>query len=401
MSNYRLYTALTWLWFLLISVLTVLKIAPDNLNADILINSVMSLQKLTLYYWGQNRILNVLPLTVAWIKNPALNLAAVLVVTSMCFYGLLYLISRFASFMTRTENEKETTLTVFIIISSVFLFVFNAHFISEITIWHIEYSLPALLLIFSFFKLLCRKKSTNDWREFIAPVIAIILAIGINPSIVIPAVLTPMATAIYRKSINLTEALLIIVSGFAFLIWHLVASAYNDASLYNGFSLDILYSGLPKVIDGFLHSVNLLMLLVLFVIILIGKVVLFGLKDEQKYGFHENPVFLYATHMAILFSIGWLFLFSGNRWVETNQFSVRYFIYIFFALIFIFALHTSLILKCFSAKKQTILAGLLAIVATSSIVSTITASAASFDNFIRNLGAISIQEIIGLFGHPS
>jgi len=203
----------------------------------------------------------------------------------------------------------------------------------------------------------------------------------VNPATVIPAVFIPMAVAIYRKNINLVGGLSIATSGFAFFVWHLVSNVYNDTSLYNGFSIDTLYSGLPKVIDGFLHSVNLLELLVLLFIILTGKVAFFSLKDEENYGFYKKPVILYATHMAILFSIGWLFLFSGNRWVEINQFYIRYFIYVIFSLIFILALHISLILKCVSVKKQTILTGLLAVFTASSVISTITESSISFNNF--------------------
>jgi len=381
MNNFKLYTAVTWFWFLLISVLTVLRFAPDHLHADILMNSVMSLQKLTPYYWGQNRLLNVLPLAVSWIRNPVFNLAGVLAVTSMCFYGLLYIISRFASFMAQSENEKGTALAVFIITSSAFLFVFNSALIPVVTIGHIEYSLPALLLAFSFFKLLCGKNGTNGWREFIASVVAIFFAIGINPSTVIPAVFISIALVIYRNRINLIGVLPIIASAFSFFVWSLFSKMYGDTLSYNEFSIDILYSGFSKVIDGLLHSVNLLELLVLLVMILAGRVLKFGLKDERKYRFHESVAISYAIKVAVLFFIGWLLLFSGNRWVEMNLFDIRYFVYIIFSLIFIFSLNVVMILSCFSFKKQKIIVGLLAVIAISSMASTVTASAISFKNF--------------------
>jgi len=381
MNNYKLSTALTWLWFLLVSALTALKFSPDFLHADILINSVMSLQKLTLYYWGQNRILNVLPLAFAWIRSPALNLAAMLAATSMCFYGLLYFMSRFASFIARSENEKETTLAVFITTSSVFLFVFNANLIMEITIGHIEYSMPALLLAFSLFKLLGRKSSVNGWRKFVIPVIAINLAIGINPSTVIPAIFIPMATAIYRKNMNLEKGVAIIASVFSFIMWHLVSRTHDNSSPYNEFSIETLCSGLPQVIDGFLHSVNLPELLVFLAIILTAKIILFGIDDQEKYKSNNASIVLYSTHAAALFSIGWLLLFSGNRWVEINGFYIRYFIYAIFSLMFILALHTAIILNCCSVKKQKILVGLLAVIAASSMTSAITRPTISFKNF--------------------
>lgn len=143
------YTALAWVWLFLVSALTVIKVAPESLNADMLLNSVMSLQKLTLYYWGQNRLLNVLPLSVSLIKNPSLNLASILILTSISFYGLLYLISRAAVMLLVAKKESGVTLKVFVIISSAFVFIFTPHAVSEITIGHIEYSLPCLLLVYA------------------------------------------------------------------------------------------------------------------------------------------------------------------------------------------------------------------------------------------------------------
>lgn len=40
----------------LFSCLTVNKYSPEFLHADVIINSVMSLQNITLFYWGQNRL---------------------------------------------------------------------------------------------------------------------------------------------------------------------------------------------------------------------------------------------------------------------------------------------------------------------------------------------------------
>ena len=148
------HIALALVWLLIISVLTVTKVAPHNINADTLLQSIMSLQKLTLYYWGQNRLLNILPLAVSLIKNPTLNLAAVMVLISISFYGLLYLVSRSAAILMAAKNIDAVSLKVFLIISSTFVFVFTQSAVSAIAIWHIEYSFPALLLVFANLKLL-------------------------------------------------------------------------------------------------------------------------------------------------------------------------------------------------------------------------------------------------------
>lgn len=85
------------LWLLIISAMTAIKYSPEYLNADILLNSIMSLQKITLYYWGQNRLLNILPLLAYPIANPSYNLILIIFVTSATLFALVLLISKFVT----------------------------------------------------------------------------------------------------------------------------------------------------------------------------------------------------------------------------------------------------------------------------------------------------------------
>jgi hypothetical protein len=60
-------------------VLLVLSFVPWEQNSDDLLPAIMSLQKITLYYWEQNRFGNLLPALVAWIANPTQNAYAQIV----------------------------------------------------------------------------------------------------------------------------------------------------------------------------------------------------------------------------------------------------------------------------------------------------------------------------------
>lgn len=355
------YSLLALVWVLIISALTIIKVAPENLNADILINSVMSLQKLTLYYWGQNRLLNILPLTTSLVKNPSLNLSVVLMLTSMSFYILLYFISRAAVVLIKKKDEGELSFKVFLITSSVFVFIFTPHAISEMTIGHIEYSFPALLLVFASLKLFLRQDDTEKWRSLSLPVAAIILAIGLNPSTLIPAFFISMATAFKQKKIRLNTIVLLMASGLAFFVWSFVSKQYGSFT-YNKFSLEIFYSGVQKVAGNLLSTVNLPILLLLLAFILLGKIV-FNVYVNNKSS-DCRSIISYSTNAVILFSIGWLLLFSSSRWVEMNQFAWRYFIYIFFALIFLCSVYLSSFLNRLSARKSMIFAGATAFAAT-------------------------------------
>ena len=157
------FSILSCIWVFGISLLTVNKYAPEFLQADVLINSVMSLQKVTLYYWGQNRLLNVMPFLFSGITNPSINLFAVMLITSLCLNLLLYFFSRIAVEMLGRKNDEQKSLIVFILVSASYLFIFKPFAIFEISLAHIEYSLPILLLIFSCLILLREQNSSFKW----------------------------------------------------------------------------------------------------------------------------------------------------------------------------------------------------------------------------------------------
>jgi|GEM_PF-2145943 len=82
---------------LLACVLLTLGHVPLQQNADGLLPTIMSLQRLTFYYWEQDRFANLLPLLTAWIGDPTHNLFAQValrvaagMVAPVFFTGLLF-----------------------------------------------------------------------------------------------------------------------------------------------------------------------------------------------------------------------------------------------------------------------------------------------------------------------
>jgi hypothetical protein len=357
------YTAFALVWLLLISLLTLLKIAPDGLNADILMNSVMSLQNLTLYYWGQNRLLNILPLIVSIIKDPALNLVALLVLSALSFYGFLYILAVAASVLIIKKNNSVHVFHVFLISSCVFILVLSPHAISEITIGHIEYSFPSLLLVYASLKIFKRRIGVEGWPQLIMPVFALGLAIGINPSTVIPAFFISFSIAVYKKRFELNAKLFLLTALASFVVWDFISKSYGSLP-YNKFQIEMLNSGLYKVLIGLLGVVDLPMLSIIIISFLIAKVIrqIIWRPNEA----HFEPILGYVTSIVIIFAIAWLLLFASSGWVEMNGYAWRYFVYIINAIIFLFMLHLFDWFESCDIKFSKILAGL---IATISIVS--------------------------------
>lgn len=322
------------IWVFIISALTVNKYAPEFLNADVILNSVMSLQKVTLYYWGQNRLLNVLPFIFTGISDPSVNLFMVLFFTSTCFYLLLYYFSRIAVKVLGIVKSDEESLKVFILISAFYVFIFNPFAIFEISLAHIEYSLPALLLSFVSFNILQKLSSKNKFLLFIVSTPLIFIATGLNPSTLIPLIFVAIGSIVFRKKIGFGELSLLTISGASFVIWNNLSKKYGDMQ-YNQFEIAILFNGLEKVLDGLFSVINLPALLILILFLSLIKII--------NLLYFRNPLnsnlFYFCTNSLVIFSISWFLVFSASRWVEMSLFVWRYFIFAIFAMLFMLSIH--------------------------------------------------------------
>ena len=104
------YSLVALVWLGLITHVTVSGLAPAFLNADVILNSVMSLQNITPFYWGQNRLLNVVPL-LAWpLRDPALNLLAILYLNTGLYYLVLWIFARGAVTLTAVRAQSREWL---------------------------------------------------------------------------------------------------------------------------------------------------------------------------------------------------------------------------------------------------------------------------------------------------
>lgn len=331
------YNIISLIWVVIISALTTNKYAPEFLNADVIINSIMSLQKVTLYYWGQNRLLNVLPFIFSGITEPSVNLFLVLFFTSLCFYLLLYYFSRIATEVMGTVKNDEVSLKVFIIVSSLYLFIFKPFAISEISLAHIEYSLPALLLSFASFNMLRNQKGRNKILLFIVSVLMIFIATGLNPSTLIPLMFVSIGSIAFRKKIGFGALSLGTTAVVSFLIWNAVLKKHGDLP-YNEFRIEILFTGLEKVFSGLFSVINLPILLIVILFISTFKIV--NLIYFKKLNNNDNyDLYSFCSNALVIFSLTWMLIFSASRWVEMNLFVWRYFIFAILAILFLISIY--------------------------------------------------------------
>lgn len=360
------YNIISLIWVLILSALTTNKYSPELLNADVIINSVMSLQKVTLYYWGQNRLLNVLPFIFSSITEPSVNLLAVLFFTSICFYLLLYYFSRMAVVLLGAGKNDEISLKVFILTSALYVFIFKPFAIFEISLAHIEYSFPALLLSFASFNMLRNQESNNKFLWLIISFLMIFTATGLNPSTLIPVVFVAIGSVFYKKKIRFGELSLVTISVFSFVIWNAVSKKYGNMP-YNDFKIEILLTGLEKVLNGLFSVINLPYLLLLIILISLFKIIyLIYFKNSS-----HNNLFSFCSSSLVIFATSWFLFFSASRWVEMSLFVWRYFIFAIFAVLFMLSIYLLNFIEKLDNVKSWILTGTIFLLVSLSLISPI------------------------------
>jgi len=359
-KNSKFITMLTVGWISLISYLTVTKVAPQHLEADFLLNSIISIQRLTLYYWGQNRLLNVLPAATSFIKDPATNLYAILIITSFLFYLFLFIISRFIALACKPIDKRPLSLTIFVILSSIFVNICYPEAIYSIAICHYEYVIPAILLCIASYLLLTPHHAIRYWGM----IVSIVLAIGINPSSTIPAFFIALTDSIYKRKLRLPSVIFTFTSIISYIIWKFISNQYGRFD-YTKLSSTSITDAFTMIAVGLVQITNLYVFFLLLGFWIFGRILHLLMYKTQE---HFYPFFTHIKLCITLFSICWFLLFANNAWVEMNQFHWRYFIYVIFGFMIIIAIETAILCNEIISKKTlsivTLAFAILAIIST-------------------------------------
>jgi hypothetical protein len=338
-------------WLFVISLLTVNKYAPQFLNADVILNSVMSLQNITLYYWGQNRLLNILPLLVSHIRSPLANLFAVMFIAAVIFYSFILIMVIIVNKSTN-NNEEFDTLKLFIAISCLFVFLFKEYAIFDIAIGHVEYSLSALLVAAALYLMwFCNIRQII--YALILTAVLLTIGIGLNPSILIVALFTIIIRIFHTRKLQNKDVLLAAILILIFLVWHGIARIFGDYSYGDvsyGFSkLSDSSSAINTVFVNIISSLNIQFLLIIFMVIAFHRCYQRTENREQR---TEFPEYRHIALAICLFSVSWIFVFSSNTWVRLNAYHWRYFTFVFFSWLLILGYELQSIFKMLPKTKK-------------------------------------------------
>ncbi len=328
---------LLFVLLVLFSYLTVNKYSPEFLNADVIINSVMSLQNITLFYWGQNRLSNVLPLLANIFREPEINLYFVLFFTAFIHYLLFFVFAKIGVKIAVKSKGRFTELTVFSIISLAFLVVFNGKGIFSITIAHIEYSLSALMVIVVFWSGINNTLWFKFWLYF--STVFIFVAMGVNYSVIILCAALVVAFTFYTRMLTKNIILFSIISIVSFILWSILSKKNGGSHDYSTFKIEQLSSGVVHSLTSLVSIVNIFTVLLILFFITIFNFLISMISKEKEISY--SRIGFFSCSILILFSLSWLLFFSASEWVMKNIFNYRYFTFSIYGIFIVLSIKLS------------------------------------------------------------
>lgn len=273
------------------------------------------MQKVTLFYWGQDRYANFLPFLYSWIPSPKVNLLAIYFTSGLSFFLLLELIS---DLIAKLSGKKIATfrLVCFLVLSLVSLLVLNKKGIYIFAYAAQPYSMSFLLMGWSWL-LVCHHRI--DGLKTIIVFLLMLVAVGINPSIMLITWAILVIYLFFRK--NLKIFILPILATGLFFFWQYLSNGVNapheDYSKFNQTAL--LFQSLKATINNF--SQETARLPVTFALLGLSIALFIALIKKSVIPKRVQHLMVLLTLLALF----WWCLFTMSDWVTRNNFHFRYF----------------------------------------------------------------------------
>ena len=283
-------------------------------NADALLYGLISTQHLTFYYWGQDRLANVVPALLSPVHDLTLNFRLQMWLVGCSFYALLFAFVsghlEAAGVRTRRPVTAPWALVVVASVAAASLKPLTSYqFVLEQ-----QYGLSMLLFLLGAFALVRARRVGLRAAGFVVVVIALLI---IPSSVLLVIVVWPMALGQRRPLQRMLWSAVTV--GVAFLVTNVCQRLFYrgpTSSAYNNFSISRAVSGLRPALEQICTSIRP----TATVVSLAASAIVLLLRRA-----HVTRRASAIIIGAWLFGFAWLVVFAGNEWVELNGYSYRYF----------------------------------------------------------------------------
>ncbi|MBD5417940.1 MAG: hypothetical protein HDR50_09895 [Desulfovibrio sp.] len=313
------------------SILTAFKQA-QFIHSDIILFQIMSLHNPTLFYWGQNRLLNVIPFLLQFITSPKLNMFFVAFSCAASFFVLLWVISCVSQRIISGGSNKMITFIIYTFNFLICICLFVRGCWNETTLSHPEYSLAlnfGILAVYFFYYF--------PHKYSIFALVCGFIAIGINPSVILLFAFFMFFKCLYMHKISRGDAFLSILMTIFFLVWLAISMQYGIVETYYDLDFSMILQGIKSFFTQFImryfFSYSLCFIGILFFIFMIVVITSTKLTTAQR----KKIIYISLTTLVSIFI--YALIISSVPHFHANLCASRYFIFVVFMIIFIMSIN--------------------------------------------------------------
>ena len=287
-------------------------------NSDALLPALMSTEELTWFYWGQDRLANLVPLMAAPIRDLRWNIATQFGLIGLGWFTLIAFVAANHSGDGQRPPNPITVAAATGISGAITMLLLTT---AKLQVFVFEQLYAFALVLYAVGLIGVTREA---WRWRLPGVLLVVAALMVNPSLLLYA---PIAVALPGvRARSRAAAAAFGISVLAFLLANVAAARFGDeqgaGQGYNDFSpsrsvhnLDIALSGIWHSVHGWI-AVGVLAGAVALLVVRRGRI-----AQRLKWTYCAVP----------MFAAGWLVLFSGNLWIDNNAHNPRYFFPVFAA----------------------------------------------------------------------
>ena len=298
------------------SVLTVFRYTSPRLQADSILQSVMSVQDVRLFYWGQDRLASVVPFLASPVADPMTNLFLVLLINATAIHVLLLLVARMGTLVVTGSRRWSGTLVLFLLVSAVMHGIVEPMFTFALDAQPYAMSWALALGAFLMWK-------RHQWWALTLSVAMVGVAVGLNPSVILVAAFAA-ALEMFRRR----QWVRWFVFGAMWIAWLAISLKLSHAfagdpgprpdpaQSYFDFNGTTLRSGATESIRKIAGAFDRTWIVVLVVI---AGIATWLLNSERRAALTPRLLLI-----AVFCGLYWMVI-AGNPWVAANGFHVRYF----------------------------------------------------------------------------
>lgn len=293
------------------------KTAPANANADMILYSIMSLQNVTLFYWGQGRLLNVTAFLFQAVRDPSTNLVLILTAHAASFFGMMLLAAYFVGRLVPADNAWGASVSIGAAAAATFAVLLSEVTVHSVIVGQGQYPLSYLAVLIAHAALFhCH---AFRWAGVLAFLMLMSVGIGLNPSAIVFVAGGYLALALLQPTLRRRALFAVAATLLIFIAWWGAGEATPGGQIF--VAPDDL-AVWERILTAFQHLYSGLRFgpAALIVLLLACAVLMwFGTAKVRA-----------LTVISVLLCLAFVSAFAQHPWVGANKYDLRYFEVVYF-----------------------------------------------------------------------